>query len=512
MFLWVLCALSVFAAERDLTQGEDDALHTIWGVRGMRSFTDIEDRPEEFWKSIEKKLFEGRYKLRTHLQFCEWWLPLLKERIAQKIAKVGATPWFAGDAIENILKEYLTEGTPEFAYALTTYYAHAHDYTLLNITHEAEPCVHSEVDYATLSYKAKESFQRSVRADVKYDFAGIIPPDVDALRWQITPDGLFSFFDRLVAQSKGFRLCSISQNPENWERFAAHNKYFRLCSGIQHHDAFTHAKNAHKLETELAQEGIAAQDQFNACCHPKALVAGNLITMSHQVQAWFTQFHEAPSQQKAWIKGNAASLLFPGRGYLTDTGFRDITPYFAHLPLEHNWRITPLQKAKMDDYAIQGTLFAWRSLYCVQSLHLLPQKDITQYMAVLNKDLLYLTVPDVMRAPHFIQTILCDLCAFEGGAEAASTLEELIKEHQGLATIIINALEVLSKQYRDLRVHLPAITHFLSMVFYARELRILRDSCAVQYTSTKDNFGIFNNEKCVVALAELFGSFMRQRC
>ena len=414
----IFCTLSAIEGSRPLTPGEADALYAIWGVRDMQVLIEIEENPQKFWQDTEYKLFKGETKLISHLDFCKWFTPIIKKKLAKKITEIEPQPWFAGDAIEEVLKDYIAEDSPAFQYALASCYARAYDYTRV---YERNEVCRKDIDFHTeISidfFYARERFRSTIETSVRDNFDVCIPPHPEKLLWQISPDGLFSFFDSLVTQSKGFYLCSIAQNPEAWESFSAHDGDFSLCSGILRHDAYTHAGNAVRLASLLQRHEISAQAQFDACCNSDALVGRNLITMSHQVQAWFTQFHEAPSQRSSFQPYEKISLLFPGRIRLTDPGLRDITPYFSCLPLNHNWRTTPLPKANMDDSAIQGTLFAWRSLYCAPSLRFLQTEDVSKYIKVLQCDYHYLTESDLMRASHFVGGMLVDLCALTGKTE-----------------------------------------------------------------------------------------------
>ena len=499
----VFCAFLATAGERDFTQNEADALYIVWGVRDMKSFEELEKNPQNFWEETEKRLFQGKNKLRTHLDFCKWFTKILKERLAKKLAGVDTKPWFSGNAIEDTLQEYIDKDSPTFAYALATCYAHAYDYTIMRITSKGEESIrmdmrilhHPESFAKTLKFAFKKSFETLASAQ-KNGSPVLVPPCHEILRWQITPSGLFSFFDKLVTRRKGYQLCAVSSNPENWEHFYAHSGVFQLCSGMQDHDAFTHALNAHYLDLYLQDHGISAQDQFDACCNPDALT-GDLITMTHQVQAWFTQFHEAPSQIGSLNDpSNLASLLFPGKTFLSDPGLRDITPYFMHLPSDHNWRTTPLQKVDIDSYAIQGALLAWRSLYCFQSFSFLTNKDISSYMDILGMDLRYLTKPDLMRSPQFIHTILGGFCASEGHSLVTKTTENFdafVERNKASAQKVIQSIKTLTQEHAGpLVVCLPFPVHFLTLAFYASELRALRREHTVELRTTKSHFGLFD--------------------
>ena len=421
MSIWFLCAISVCANERAFTPDEEKALYSLWGLKGAQSYAELEDNPIKFWEDTEKKLFEGPERLKNHLEFCHWFAPTIKKHLTEKLSGLESKPWFTGNTIEDMLKVHLQEDSPEFYYALTTCYTLVYDYTCVHITKDA--VLEKEGSRLNLEKwcKTQENFRIMLSSAQRDHFKALIPECHETLRWQITPGGLFSFFDSLVARRKGFQLCSISSNPSDWIHFSVHHQQFTLCSGVQDHDVYGHAISAHKLEKALANHNVLAQELFDACCYPEALATGDLMTMSQQVQAWFIQFHEAPSQKDAWDQTNLASLLFPGRSSLSDPGLKDITPFFVNIPSEYNWRKAPLQRAKMKDYEVQGTLLSWRSLYCIQSFRFLPRKDLTDFMLILHKELCYLSEPDFKRIPPIIRANLRDLCTLQGQDEAITT-------------------------------------------------------------------------------------------
>ena len=428
MIALILCAVSALVGSRELAKGEADALHTVWGVRGMQALSDLEGNPKKFWQETETKLFESKSRALNHFEFCQWFTPKIKKLLAQKLTEVETQPWFAGDIIEELLKKYIPEDSPTFSCALATYYAIAYDYTLIYLTHEADNLERSDIKARVALYTSKRLFEECTKKEQERGFCNIIPLCHKALLWQIVPGGFFSFFESLVARSKGYHLCSVSSNPDDWVLFCAHNGTFRLCSGMQDHDAFTHAINTCVLASHLKLLGISDQDHFKACCNPDALTAGNLITMTHQVQAWFTQFHEIPSQNNSYDTHNFASLLFPGSHYLSDPGFLEVTPYFAKLPADYDWRKKPLQKEHLDHRSTQGTLLAWRALYCFQGFRFLPKGRESQYIKILTEDLRYLTEADLMRAPQFIRTVLRDLCRLEGPPNLKNTQMALARK------------------------------------------------------------------------------------
>ena len=297
----IVITLPAIAAHRALNQGEADALYAIWGVRSMHALREIEENPQKFWQDTEHKLFKGEEKLITHLAFCKWFTPIVKNRLTQKLKSSKLQPWFAGNAIEDLLKEFFEEGSENFDYALAIHYAYALDCTLIHLTGEVPDNPDSYTADESEFFLTRKRVQHRLQVDQQGNFTHTVPRSHKTLRWQKTPDGRFSFFDSLVTQSKGFQLCAISSNPEDWERFSAHNALFQLYSGILEHDAFVHAGNVIRFTSCLQTHGISAQDQFNAACNPDALAKGNLITMSHQVQAWFTQFHEGLFEEPSCI-------------------------------------------------------------------------------------------------------------------------------------------------------------------------------------------------------------------
>ena len=510
MLVWLLCVLPAIAGWRNLMEGEKDALFHVWGVRDMPSLVELEDNPKKFWVKRKKELFEGPGKLLTHLDFCTWFLSELKDQMAQKFKEVKVPPWFAEpDAIEDVLREFLVEDQVLWPAALVSCYALAYDYTLLHITkdvsREKASTLRTSKKELFSVYCSRKAFQICTQRAAQKVFTPMPRPGFDILRWKIVPGGLFSFFDSLVTRSEGYQLCSISPNPEDWLSFCAHDGIFQLCSGIQDHDVFTHARNAYRLAQGLKQHGISDQAQFDACCNPDAL-SGDLITMSHQVQAWFTQFHEAPSQCKAFYKESLMSLLFPGRSFLSDSGLREITPYFVHLPLDYNWRVEPLSKADLDDDAIQGALLSWRGLYCFPSFRFFPKRDAHLYNGVLEKDLRYLREPDLMRAPHFIRTVINDLCALDGRSDLVNSpekFESFLKRGKALAKKVLDALDEMTQRVHHLLMaKVPYYVYFLSITFYAGELCKLRNDPGVLYLGAQSHFGVFDeNDKCLMSLA-----------
>ena len=159
----------------------------------------------------------------------------------------------------------------------------------------------------------------------------------------------------------------------------------------------------------------------------------------------------------------------------------------------------------MDDNTIQGTLLAWRSLYCAPSFHFLPKKSTNQYMEVLQSDLRYLTEPDLMRAPRFIQTILEGLCSLNGQSHLIETSEgfaDFVQKGKGSAQTLIRSLETLQKgQTGPLVVHLPYPVHFSTMAFYASELRALRRACPVELlTENTTRTSISQGNKCLMTI------------
>ena len=502
MFLCLLFALSVFATERVLTPEEERVLHAIWGLQGAQSYIELENNPTAFWEETEKKLFESKDRLKTHFEFCQWFMPVVKKRLAEKLEGLEIKPWFSGALIEAILEFSIAKDSEHFTYALTTCYTLFYDYTCIYLTKEVPP--EKKIFRTNLREwcSTLKQFCEMLEHAKTEGFKKIIPEYYKTLRWQVTPDGLFSFFDSLVCQSKGFQLCAVSSNPEDWDCFCVHDGEFCLCSGIQDHDAFTHAWSANRCAAALREHNISAQDQFNACCNPEVLAAGNLITMSHQVQAWFTQFHEGPSQVGGFYGFMFTSLLFPGSASLSDTGLRDITPYFAHLPIDHNWHITTLKKAEMSDEAIQGTLLSWRSLHCLPSFRLLPETLPSQLLRIIASDFHHLTEADLMRSPHFIPTILDIVCDFAGDSEAINTqerLEDFVKKHKAATLTLLQKLAKLQETFDDgpptytysMVVDIPYYTYFFAVVCYAKELRALRQKYKVTLLVVKEDFHIF---------------------
>ena len=116
-------------------------------------------------------------------------------------------------------------------------------------------------------------------------------------------------------------------------------------------------------------------------------------------------------------------------------------------------------------------------------------------MEVLQRDLRYLTEPDLRRAPRFIQTILEGLCAVEGHSHLIKTSEgfaAFVQKGKESAQTFIRSLETLQKEHHGpLVLHLPYHVHFLTMACYASELRALRRDHTVELRTTISRFGLF---------------------
>ena len=109
-------------------------------------------------------------------------------------------------------------------------------------------------------------------------------------------------------------------------------------------------------------------------------------------------------------------------------------------------------------------------------------------MEVLQRDLRYLTKSDLMRSPHFIPTILGDLCALKSDTKVTSCAEDFdtfVQKNKASAQKVIESLETrVQESSEPLVVHLPYPVHFLTMAFYAGELRALRRMCSVEFKNT----------------------------
>ena len=268
-------------------------------------------------------------------------------------------------------------------------------------------------DNTSLQVEQKEAVCEALRCNHYKAVQGITKSFLSRLRWQSLEDGKFSMFDSLVMQSLGYYLCGFFSDPKKRYLFSAHNGQFWGWAGVRQHDVNGHAMHLYELEKCRAEIGVPEQKYFNACCNPEALNSGNLVTMSQQVLSWFQQFHELPATIHCFANLPTLSLIFPTNDTLSDPGFRDVVPYFMHVPLEYDWRAAPLKKADVDERKIHNTLLAWRGQYCVQGRYFLQQNDLCSYISMLGKEV-FGTCPkryspvqiDWHRTPNFFEEML----------------------------------------------------------------------------------------------------------
>ena len=340
-------------ATRVLSDEEGHAFLSLYNTTDMQELMNIENNPQEHWHKRKHALLEGPERAMTHKEFCEKRVQDAQEYLAQKYAQSQDKPWFVEDdeAIDAILTEFINEEHFCFPHLRANIYAFVCDYS----------CNPSE---AGVSFDHPERLNYFTQMAV-----GCWPPIADVcnkkMLWTVSPKGFFAMFDALVVQSEGFNLGSAASSIPMWCASRSHGGVFLGAYKALYHDCEAHTYRKDLWGKALQQYGISGQDICNACNNPEALAANNIVTLSQQIQGRFYLFHEIPSVITQPHELPCCRLLFPEVRLLTDPGFLDITPYFADVPITHDWRKNPLPKAQWIDphTTTHAKLLHWSDIY-----------------------------------------------------------------------------------------------------------------------------------------------------
>ena len=296
------------------------------------------------------------------------------------------------------------------------------------------------------------------------------------LRWQCLNGGEFSMFDSLVMQSLGYYLCSADSDPRKRYLFSAHEGMFWGWSGIRRHDVNGHAIHLYELANCRERIGVSESLCFNACCNPYALNSGNLVTMSQQVLSWFHHNHELPAATRNFDFKCRFNLIFPTMQNLSDHSLLNIAPYFMQVPLEHDWRKTPLKKARVGADELHHILLGWRSLYCFQYRNFLTTMEMHSYIDMLDRDVFFTShysatssqiQIDLHRNPKFSEEVL-DFLYRQTCAHTSKPLSRVDFEQRArfFTQDIMNVLQHICKQKvtPSVNIFAPAAVHFLLVI------------------------------------------------
>ena len=488
-----LCVVSTWAGEPELSPNVADALESIWGVRDIPSLFRIAENPQVFWHERAKELLEGPTRAITHLEFCEQYTADAKVYIAQKLADRVDAPWFKDpEAIDEVIKHYISADHPAFFPVRFNFYTFACDYirdlygplptqrtvcgpplspdSIKNIQDKSRKMR----EFRQMCFESKANFHVSLSVAKKEDFSSFCWESQDMLRWKVVPGGKFCFVDSLILLSKDLYLCSVSTDFEERANSYEHNGQFTGWYGPYDHDALSHVGLLELISEDIGKHGVDYKKYVKDCCNPKDLVAGNLIALSLQMQAWFNQFHELPSAEGTFSKDDVFSMLFPRVSALIDPGFMLIVPYFLNPPPNDDWAtLTPLRSCSYD--TANAYLMSWCRQYCYKGVWLLDEKGMGRYLRELEEDIACLKQADFDRFPPFVQGVLERLYALNAKDDATSDAYKrgytsFAEEAQSCAQRAIIALQTLAREGRNVKLFVPYAVHFLMLTRYADKL------------------------------------------
>ena len=357
-FLLAILASCHLVATRTLSNEEGHAFLSLYNTTDMQELMNIENNPQEHWHKRKHALLEGPERAMTHKEFCEKRVQDAQEYLAQKYAQSQDKPWFVenDEAIDDILTEFINEEHFCFPHARVTLYALACDYS-----YNPEKAPFHLNDLSRLKNFSEFAINR---------WSPISDVCNKKMLWTVSPKGFFAMFDSLVVQSEGFNLGSAASSIPAWCASGSHGGIFFGAYKALYHDCEAHTYRQNLWGKALQQYGISEQDICNACNNPEALAANNIVTLSQQVQGRFYHFHEIPSLSYKPQELPCHRLLFPQESLLTDPGFLDITPYFADVPITHDWRKNPLPKAQWTDprTTTHAKLLHWSDVYTNRAL------------------------------------------------------------------------------------------------------------------------------------------------
>ena len=368
-------------AERPLLEGEARAFHMLYGTTDIHKIKEIEKNPAAYWREREQALLHGKDKAVPHREFCAKFVKDAQAFITQTL---GLWPWPAPTWLNTIVSN-----KPWY----TDFNALDH---LLHVTikdHPALPTVKA-LAYACIvddlqdpgscaeNLKTPQDFCRHIRAFMAEPGHKITEDLNHKQRWFISEDGVFSLFDSLVMRGNGLYLCGAASHPEKHSDFAAHYRggkpHFSKWTGVIAHDSVTHALKQEQQANALQALDIDDQEYFDACYAPSNLPQGDIITLSEKTQGVFHNFHEACTVSCALDEDDIFSVAFPSSRSLVDTGFLDITPYFAEknsplMPSPFNWHDCPLLPAALSEEQVHTTLIELRDKFCIQAFSTIAQ-------------------------------------------------------------------------------------------------------------------------------------------
>ena len=407
IFLLCFLALSALAGLRTLPDGEALAFEALFGTSDMKKLLQIEANPQAHWREREEyltsdmknplqveadlqaywrerveRLAKGPHKVLTHLEFCEMLVEDAQESILQNFRLRGEPTQFKlidsiiNEVIDTIMKDSLPPNSPLLPNIRAMMYAKF-------CKRVEEDCI----DRDTYNKWVLESLQKSVikqreiLKDITHDLN-------DKLCWHISPDGKVSIFDWLVMRSKGWYLCGAPSDfaqklncKASRDLLAWEDRRDPLAWEVRH-TAFKQALRLSVLDRTLQKSGHSYQKIFDTCCNPQALIAGDIVTLSQQLQGWFHLFYEAPSYENSFDSQDPFSLFFPRNHMLLDKRFCAITPYFT-APLDHDWHKTSLKQTKtpIDPYKANEILTCWQFEHSWAIVQLLPTSLIECYIS-----------------------------------------------------------------------------------------------------------------------------------
>lgn len=512
LFVLWFCALSAFASIRTLTEGERDLLCTIWGVRDTQALIDLTNNPQKFWDDRRKDLLEGPNRVINHFAFCQRYIAEAKTYITQKLAKCIKRPWFQDpEDIDRVIKDYVSEDHGGFMQLRLTLFAKICD-ALGGVYDRKIEHLHPDVIKKHADRKEEcerimqsEDWVRAILASEKlYGYGRFCSCTHEFVRWMMVPDGKFSLIDSLVLLGEGLYLCSVSSDPEERANSYVHEGQYSGWYGAYEHDVLAHANCANALAEDFSKLGILYQDYLNSCCNPGALAAGNLITMSLQVMAWFTQFHELPSAEGAYVKGDLISMLFPSIEDVSDQGFMRIATYFMQPPLKDNWIAKPLRDINWPQWlhqccvyprptaivaseVVNKHLLGWRSQYCFQGIRFLNLEDMDGYLTSLERDLSYLKPSDLDRYPQFFIEVLGRLRMLDiaDGAICSLDFGLFADRARSLAIKCGSFLDKFASKRKTLYLIIPYCVRFLLITSCADHLRQAQSRTNVIFARVK---------------------------
>ena len=498
MLVLFLYAFSALACLPDLTKESADVLEAIWGVRDKDSLMKIAANPKEFWHNRAKELLEGPRRALNHIEFSQRYTADAKAYIAQKLASHEDPSWLKKpEAIESMIKQFISENHPKFMETLMRCHAFACD--LIG------PLASKPTEHFSEKVQKKREALKQIRDSLSSqcsfhlflirtnsrNFSNFPTADYDMLRWRILPGGKFCLVDSLIMLSEGFFLCSVASDLDERANFDEHVGQFQGWYGAYEHDALAHSNGSRNMTKKLEKHGISYKKHFKDCCNPEALIAGDLITMSIQVIAWFTQFHEFPSAEKSYSEDNVFSMLFPTAQKLVDTGFMKFVPHFIQHAPEDRWADKPLMDVDWSQWhaehcphlrsqeivkseVVNNYILGWRHLYCWQGIRFLTLKDMEHYFETLEREFRYFKSSDIEQSPQFLKGVLKHLYVLDtkdGVIDTQCSFETFEEQVYRSAKECADTLDKLAQKRKTLDLAVPHAVRFLLLTVYVDRLR-----------------------------------------